>query len=105
MTPDHNFENQLFALYGEEAPEWADDGVTDRVLREIDREARLRRTALAMAAMIGVGLSAALLAAFAGPLVENAAKASGTPPLALWAILLASASSLGWAAARLSSDA
>src|SRR5262245_46396754 len=102
--PDRDFENQLFALYGDEAAEWADDGVTDRVLREIDREARTRRKALALAAVVGVGLSVALLAAFAGPLVAQAAEMAGTPPLALWALLFAGAASLSWAAARLAAD-
>lgn len=105
MTPDRDFEKQLFALYGDEAAEWADDGVTDRVLREIDREARVRRNALAVAAVVGVMLSVALLTAFAGPLVGEAAKMAGAPPLAMWALLFASAASLGWAAARLAADA
>jgi hypothetical protein len=105
MTPDRDFENQLFALYGDEAAEWADDGVADRVLRQIDRETRMRRTALAAAAMVGVALSMALLAAFAGPLVARAAEMAGTPPLALWAVMLAGAASFGWAAARLAAEA
>ena len=109
MTPDlmtgRDFETQLFALYGDEAAEWADDGVTDRVLREIDRETRVRRRALAVAAAVGVGLSVALLAAFAGPLVAEAAKMAGAPPLAMWVLLFASAASLGWATARLALDA
>lgn len=102
---DRDFEKQLFALYGDEAAEWADDGVTDRVLREIDREARVRRMALAAAAMVGVALSFVLLAAFAGPLVAAAAGLVGLPPLALWVVVLASAASLGWATARLAADA
>jgi hypothetical protein len=102
---DRDFENQLFALYGEEAAEWVDDGVTERVLREIDREMRMRRKALAVAAAVGVALSVTLLAAFAGPLVAEAAKMAGAPPLALWVLLFASVVSLGWAAARLTSDA
>lgn len=105
MTPDRDFENQLFALYGDEAAEWADDGVTDRVLREIDRETRTRRTVLAAAALVGVVLSMALLAAFAGSLVAQASEMAGAPPLALWAVMLAGAASLGWAAARLAADA
>jgi len=105
MTPDSDFEKQLFALYGDEAADWADDGVTDRVLREIDRETRMRRTALAAAAMVGVALSMALLAAFAGPLVARAAEMAGTPPLMLWAVMLAGGVSFGWAAARLALDA
>jgi hypothetical protein len=105
MTSDRDFENQLFALYGDEAAEWADDGVTDRVLREIDRETRMRRMALAAAAGVGVALSAGLLAAFAGPLVARAADVAGTPTLVLWAVLLAGAAALGWATARLAVDA
>jgi hypothetical protein len=105
MTSDRDFENQLFALYGDEAAEWADDGVTGRVLREIDRETRVRRTVLAAAATIGVVLSAALLAAFAGPMIARAADIAGAPPLALWAAMLAGAASLGWATARLALDA
>jgi len=105
MTPDRDFENQLFALYGDEAAEWADDGVTDRVLREIDREMRVRRKALAVAAVVGVALSVALLAAFAGPLVASAAELAGTPPLALWVLLFAGTASLGWVTARLALDA
>jgi hypothetical protein len=108
MTPEmsgSNFEKQLFALYGEEAAEWADDGVTDRVLREIDHEMRVRRRVLAAAAAVGVALSVALLAAFAGPLVAGAAEIVGAPAPALWALLFASAVSLGWATARLASDA
>src|SRR5262245_27528581 len=101
---DRDFETQLFALYGEPPAEWAENGVTDRVLREIDRESRLRRTILSMAAMVGVLLSMALLAMFAGPLVASAAELVGTSPLALWAVLLAGAASLGWTTARLSSD-
>jgi hypothetical protein len=102
---DRDFENQLFALYGDEAAEWVDDGVTDRVLREIDREARVRRKALALAAVVGVALSVALLAAFAGPLVAQAAELAGAPPVAMWAMMLASVASLGWATARLVVDA
>jgi hypothetical protein len=105
MTPDCDFEHQLFALYGDEAAEWADDGVTSRVLREIDSETRMRRTALAAAAMVGVALSMILLVAFAGPLVASMAEMAGTPPLALWGVVLAAAASLGWAAARLAADA
>lgn len=105
MTPDRDFENQLFALYGDEAGEWADDGVTNRVLREIDRETRTRRTVLAAGALAGVILSMALLAAFAGSLVAQASQIAGTPPLVLWVVLLAGAASLGWAAARLAADA
>lgn len=105
MTSDRDFENQLFALYGDEAAEWADDGITDHVLREIDRETRMRRMALAAAAVVAFALSAALLAAFAGPLVARAAEMAGTPALAPWVVLLAGAASLGWAAARLAADA
>ena len=105
MTSDSDFEKQVFALYGDEAAEWADDGVTDRVLREIDRETRMRRTVLTAAAVVGVALSMALLAAFGGPLVARAAEMAGAPVLALWAVMLAGATSFGWAAARLTADA
>jgi hypothetical protein len=103
--PDRDFESRLFALYGEPAAEWADDGVTERVLQEIDREMRVRRKAVMAGAMVGVALGAAMLLAFAGPLVASAAELVGTPPLALWAVLLASAASLGWATARLAVEA
>jgi hypothetical protein len=102
---DREFENQLFELYREPAAEWADDGVTERVLYEIDRETRTRRRALAAAAAVGVVLSMALLGAFAGPLVARAAEMAGTPALALWAELLPGRASFGWAAARLAADA
>lgn len=105
MTSDPDFEKQLFALYGEPAAEWADDGVADRVLREINRENRVRRLALGAAAAVGVGLSMILLAVFAGPLVSSAAQLAGAPAPALWVLLFVAVASLGWVTARLTAEA
>lgn len=105
MTSDPDFEKQLFALYGEPAAEWSEDGVANRVLRQIDRENRLRRRALGAAAAVGVSLSMVLLAAFAGPLVASAAQLAGAPAPALWVVLFVAVASLGWVTARLTAEA
>jgi hypothetical protein len=105
MTPDRNFEKDLFALYGEEAPGWADGGVTDRVIREIDRELRVRRRMMAVAAVTSALFSIGLLTAFAGPLVASAAKLAGAPASVLWATVLLGAAAFSWATARLAAEA
>jgi hypothetical protein len=104
-STDPDFEKHLFALYGEEAAEWTDGGVTERVLREIDHEQRTRGLVMGAAAAAGGALSIALLAVFAGTLVGQAAETIHAPPLALWAALLAGAAAFSWAAARLAVEA
>lgn len=104
-TPESVFEKDLFAAFGEEAPEWADDGVTERVMREIERELRLRRTVTGVAALAGGALSIGLLAAFAGPLVAGMAEMAGAPPALSWAVLMLGAASFSWSTARLAVDA
>lgn len=101
---DRDFETQLFALYGTPAAEWADAGVTDRVIREIDREMRVRRQLLTAAGALGIVVAMVLLGAFAAPLVAAAARIAGASLLTLWALLFAVTASLGWAAARLAAD-
>ena len=105
MTSEHDLENDLFAAFGEPAAEWADDGVTERVLREIEREQRTRRLVTRVAALAGGALSIGLLAAFAGPLVADMTKLAGAPPAVLWAVLLLGAASFSWATARLAVEA
>lgn len=105
MTSEHDFEKELFSAFGEEAAEWADGGVTERVLREIDREQRTRWRVMGVAALAGGALSIGLLAAFAGPLVADMTKLAGAPPALLWAVLLLGAASFSWATARLAVEA
>jgi hypothetical protein len=109
MTADPDFEDHLFALYGEPSrsseDKLGDGDVTERVLREIAREERLRARLLTAAASVGMGLAAGALTMFGGPVIAQAAALSGAPPLALWLAMFAGAASLSWAAARLALDA
>jgi hypothetical protein len=105
MTSEHEFEKDLFAAFGEPAVEWAEGGVTERVLREIDRERRTRIRVMSVAALAGGALSVGLLATFAGPLVTDMTRLAGAPPALLWAVLLLGAASFSWATARLAVEA
>jgi len=65
---DPDFETELFSLYGEPSRDVPDGGVTERLLREIDREARLRRWALVSAVAVGAVISLATASTYAAPL-------------------------------------
>ena len=104
-SSESDFENELSQAFGESAAEWADEGVTERVLREIDHEQRTRRMVMAVAALAGGALSISLLAVFAGPLVADVAGMAGAPPALMWAVLLAGAACFSWATARLAVEA
>jgi hypothetical protein len=105
MSMSADFEKDVFAAFGEEAAEWPDNGVTGRVMREIDRELRVRRAVMSAAALAGSALSIGLLAVFGGPLVADVTKLAGMPPALIWVALLASAAGFSWGTARLAVDA
>src|SRR5262245_32660059 len=107
MTSDPNpdFEKELFAAFGEPAAEWADDGATQRVMREIAREQRTRRIVMGASALAGGAISIGLLVVFAGPLAAAVGETAGAPPALSWAALIVAAAAFSWTASRLAVDA
>ncbi|MBN9318848.1 MAG: hypothetical protein BGN86_03215 [Caulobacterales bacterium 68-7] len=101
---DPDFETELFSLYGEPSRDVPDGGVTERLLREIDREARLRRWALVSAVAVGAGSALAAVSTFAAPVIGRLAMQTGAPALALWMVVPMVAILLGWATVRVALD-
>ena len=98
---DRDFETELFALYGEPSQAWADEGVTDRVVRRIERETLLRGALSGLAVLAGGAAAAGAVAAFAGQLIADAVVRTGAAPAMMWLAVLSGAALLGAAAIRI----